>query len=159
MTTMPSWLPPMLSVNPWTEDTFENLYEIFTRDFKTSQPIYDGQVVWFFPETEDGKEVIFWHLTTRDDNETGDRLPDCRRSERLPWARPMLDNPGAPEVLAWDYLEGDKTIKTYVWLKDYDYLVLMKKYPDGRRRLITAHCIDYPHKRKNLEKKYKKRIS
>jgi len=47
---------------------------------------------------------------------------------------------------------------TYLWLKDFDFLVLMKKYRDGSRRLITSYFIDYPHKRRKLEKKYNKRI-
>lgn len=157
-TSLPKWLPPLLSVNPWSAGTFEKLYAVFTHDFKESQPVYDGHAVWFFSDVEDGKEAIFWHLTHRDDKTAGERMPDFRRCERLPWARPMLDNQGQPEVMAWDYREGDGTIKTYVWLKDYDYLVLMKKYPDGGRRLITAHYVDYSNKRRKLEKKYEKRI-
>ncbi|MFQ5861494.1 MAG: hypothetical protein ACE5IC_00040 [Candidatus Brocadiales bacterium] len=159
MTKLPVWLPATVSVNPWTQDTFDTLYSIFARDFKNTQPIYEGYIVWFFPEMEDGKEVVFWHLTHRDDKNTGERLPDLRRSERLPWARKMLDNPDKPEILAWDYKEGDGSIKTYVWLKDYDYLVLMKKYPNESRRLITSYYIDFPHKRRKLERKYTRRMS
>ncbi len=140
MNRYPAWLPPIVCVNPWTNETFDFLYAIFRRDFKESQPTYDGKAVWFFPEVEDGKEVIFWHMTSRDDRETGERLPDLRRSERLPWARPMIDNCKQPEILAWDYEEGDRTVKTYVWLKGHDFLVLMKRYKDGRRRLITSYC-------------------
>lgn len=33
--------------------------------------------------------------------------PNYRRAERLPWARPMLDNVGQPEILNWDYEEGE----------------------------------------------------
>ncbi len=50
-------------------------------------------------------------MTSREDKATGTRLPDLRRSERLPWARPMINNAGQPEVLDWDYEEGDGTIK------------------------------------------------
>ena len=159
MTRLPDWLPTMVAVNPWTQDTFDTLYSIFTRDFKDSQPTYKGYIVWFFPEMDGGKEVVFWHLTHRDDKETGERLPNFRRCERLPWARKMLDNPDKPEVLAWDYKEGDRSIKTYVWLKDYDYLVLLKKYRNGGRRLVTSYYIDYPHKRRMLERKYSQRVS
>ena len=71
----------------------------------------------------------------------------------------ILENPDKPEVLAWDNKEGDGSIKTYLWLKSFNFLVLMKKYRDGRRRLITSYYVNYPHKRRNLEKKYKRRIS
>lgn len=159
MRSKPDWLPKMYPVNPWTEKTHELLYEIFQKDFVNTQPQYRGYVVWFFPEKEDGKEVVFWHLTSREDNAVGERIPDLRRSERLPWARPMLDNPDKPEVLDWDYEKGDGSIKTYVWLKDYDYLVVLKKYKDGRRRLLTSFWIEYQNFRDKLEKKYKQRFN
>lgn len=158
MTSKPEWLPDMFQVNPWTGNTYELLYNIFQTDFVNSQPCYRGNTVWFFPEKEDGKEVVFWHLTSRKDNNTGERLPDLRRSERLPWARPMLDYPDKPEVLDWDYEEDDGTVKTYIWLKDYDYLIVLKKYRNGGRRLITSFWIEYQNFRKKLEKKYEQRI-
>jgi len=154
----PAWLPEMAPVNPWTNETFGILYAIFEKDFKDSHPVYEGKVVWFFPDLEDDKEKIFWHMTSREDEETGARLPDLRRSARLPWARPMIDKASQPEILAWDHEEGDKTIKTYVWLQDLDFLVLMKKYPDGGRRLITSYYVDLPHKRRGLQKKYERRL-
>jgi hypothetical protein len=154
----PDWLPEMAPVNPWTNETFAILYAIFGRDFKASHPLYEGKVVWFFPDSEDGKEKIFWHMTSREDEQTGTRLPDLRRSARLPWARPMIDNSSQPEILAWDHEEGDKTIKTYVWLPDLDFLVLMKKYPNGGRRLITSYYVDQPHTRRSLNKKYARRL-
>lgn len=158
MTALPTWLPAMVRVSPWTDRTFEVLYEIFERDFKATQPVYEGHCVWFFPETEDGKEVIFWHLTHAKDRETGERLPDLRRCERLPWVRKMVDNSRKLEVLAWDYEEADYTVRTYVWLRDHDFLVLMKKYPDGSRRLLTSFYVRYPNYRRKLEKKHKKRL-
>lgn len=136
----------------------EALYAIFRHDFVDNPAGYRGYGVWFFPEKDRGKENIFWHLVEREDKATGERFPDFRRSERLPWARPMLDNLGQPEILDWDYEEGDKSIHTYVWLKDFDYLIVMKKYPNGQRRLITAYYVDYENTRRKLQKKYEKRI-
>lgn len=154
----PEWLPDLFPVNPWEHDTYDALYRLFRRDFVESQPVYQGHTVWFFPEIEDGKEQIFWHLTSRNDKETGERLPDLRRSERLPWVRSMLDQAQRPEVLAWDHEEGDGTIKTYVWLENYDFVVIMKKYPDGRRRLITAFWVEYSNAKRKLRKKYERRL-
>jgi hypothetical protein len=154
----PNWLPELFPVNPWTSDTFEALYHIFKKDFIDSQPMYLGFSVWFFPEKDDGKEVIFWHLTSRNDKKTGERLPDLRRSERLPWVRSIIDQTDRPEILAWDYIEGDGIIKTYIWLQDFDFVVIMKKYPNGRRRLITSFWLEYTHKKEKLRKKYKCRL-
>lgn len=158
MKTLPDWLPDTFPGNSWNESTYELLYKIFQNDFVENKLSYRSYSVWFFAEKEDGKEVVFWHLTSQNDKTTGERLPDLRRSERLPWARPMLDNPDKPEVLDWDYEEGDGTIKTYVWLKDYNYLIIMKKYRDGARRLITSFWIEYQNFRNKLDKKYKQRI-
>lgn len=158
MAAFPEWLADMVTVNPWTEETFDALYKVFEQDFKHTQPIYEGKRVWYFPELIDGKEAIFWHLTHREDKVTSRRLPDLRRSERLPWIRKMIDNHKKPEILAWDHKEGNGTIKTYVWLKSDDFVVIMKKYPDESRRLITSFYIDHSHTRRKLSKKYTKRV-
>jgi len=155
----PVWLPEMLPVNPWTSDTYEKLYQLFCRDLKDTRPTYCGSEVWFFLDMDDGKEEIFWHLTSRDDKRTGERLPDLRRSERLPWVRPMLDQPDQPEILDWDHEEGDGAIKTYVWLKDHDFVVIMKKMRNGSRRLITSFWIEYDNTRRKMQRKYDRRIS
>lgn len=155
---VPEWLPDLFPVNPWEPGTYDELYRLFERDFKQTQPVYDGHAVWYFREMDDGRETIFWHLTTRDDKTVGERLPDPRRSERLPWVRPMLEHPEKPEVLAWDHEEGDGSIKTYVWLEGYDFVVILKKYPDGRRRLITSYWVEYENTKRKLRKKYERRL-
>ncbi len=120
--------------------------------------MYEGKPVWFFPEMEDAREVIFWHLTSGRDEETGERVPDLRRCERLPWVRAMIENSTQPEVLAFDYKEADGDINTYLWLKEHDFVVLMKKYRDGRRRLLTCFCIKYENYRGKLRRKYTRRV-
>ena len=70
----------------------------------------------------------------------------------------MLDHLDDPAVLHWDYAEGDGDIHTYVWLQALDYLIVMKKYRDGRRRLITAFWLEYENKRRKLAQKYAQRL-
>ena len=117
---MPEWLPEKTNVNPWTEDTYEMLYEIFCRDIRDYNLWYIGNNVWIFPDIEDGKEKVFWHLTTRSgerkkiprrkrkfypegqtDTET-ERLPDLRRCERLLWVKPLIEHPSEPVCLVVD---------------------------------------------------------
>lgn len=157
MTILPD-LPPMHAVNPWTEHTYDNLYAVFCDTIRGGKLKHLGEVVWHFPNLEDGKEEIFWHLTSREDKNTNERLPDLRRSECLPWVNPLLGACPHSDVLHWDYAEGDKTIHSYVWLQESDFVIVMKKYPDGRRRLITSYCVDQNHARRKLLKKYTERI-
>jgi hypothetical protein len=157
-TIYPDWLPSLFVISPWTEHTFEGLYAIFKDDFLDNPANYCGHRVWLFPEKERNKETIFWHLTEREDKELACRVADPRRAERLPWGRPMLDNLVDPHILHGDYEEGDKTIKTYVWLKDFDYLIVLKRMPDLSRRLITSFYIEYSNKRRDLERKYKQML-
>lgn len=159
MTVAPTWLPAMFPVNPWSEQTFEELYALFRLNFIENRPQYRHFSIWFFQDIDDGKEKIFWHLTHREDEMAGIRLPDFRRSERMPWVRPMLEHPDDPEIMDWDYEEGDGSVKTYVWLKDFDYLIILKKYPDDGRRIITAYWVEYGNAKRKLMKKYQRRIA
>ena len=168
---MLDWLPAKFNVDPWKEDTYDKLYFIFCRDIRDSNLKYRDFSVWIFPDREDGNETIFWHLTSREQknediprrkrkyyreaqSEEKVRIPDFRRCERLPWVKPMVEHPDVAEMLCWDYMEGDGTIKTYVWLREVDFVVIMKKYPDESRRLITSFYVDSEYKRKDLERKY-----
>jgi hypothetical protein len=173
---MPEWLADIFRVDPWKQDTYDLLYEIFCRDIRDCDLRYLAHKVWIYRDMEDGREKIFWHLTTRTVKKTRiprrkkkfypegqiyideDRYPDLRRCERLPWVRPIIEKAIEPEVLAWDFEEGDLTIKTYVWLRDYDFVVIMKKYPDSKRRIITSFYVDSDFKRGDFERKYAARI-
>jgi hypothetical protein len=149
------WLPDMLAVDPWNERTYDTLYAVFRRDFVNHHPSYRGFRVWCFRDMDVGKEAVFWHLT--DKGKKPDRLPDPRRSERLSWVLPMIENCPSSEILDWD-IEEDGVVKTYVWLKRHDFVVIMKRMPDRSRRLLTAHHLDYPNMRGKLQKKYDRRI-
>lgn len=173
---MPDWLPDIACVEPWTQNTYELLYAIFCRDIRDHDLRYFGNSVWIFLDKEDGREKIFWHLTTRFSKKIKiprrkrkfypagqthvdeGRYPDLRRCERLPWIKAIIEKAADQEVLSWDYEEGDLTIKIYIWLKEFDFVVIMKKYPDEKRRLVTSFYVDRSFKRKDFERKYENRI-
>lgn len=81
-----------------------------------------------------------------------------RRSERLPWVKTLIENPGKSEIVVWDYEEARGDIHTYIWLKDYDFVVIMQKRPNNSRRLITSFYVDTDYKRNDFERKYGNRI-
>lgn len=173
---MCEWLPATVCVNPWTDQTYDNLYNIFCTTIRDRDLRFSGYRVWTFPDMEDGREKIFWHLTTREQRKKQiphrkrkfyrdepqpndeDRLPDPPRCERLPWVHVLIENSDDPALLSWDYEEGDGTIKTYVWFRDRDFVVIMKQYPDHTRRLITSFYVDKEYKRKDFERKYANRL-
>jgi hypothetical protein len=155
---LPSWLPALFKVNPWDHNTFDLLHEIFHRDFIFNQVHYRSyKVIQYSYEMVDGKERAFWKLTSREDKQVGDRLPDLRRSERLPWLKPMIENSNHSDILTWESTEGDGVVKIYVWLKDHDYVAIMKKPKRGALILLSAHWLEYSNAKKKLMKKYNTR--
>lgn len=172
---MQLWIPQILNVRPWENDTYDMLYSVFCDDIRDTKLTYAGKNIWFFrEEMEDGKEALFWHLTTREPppiprrkqkfvnrgtyRDETERLPDLPRCERLCWINPIICNHQKKEVLDWDYEEGDGKIKTYLWLKEHSFLVVLKLFPDGKRRLVTSFHVNYVNKRIELERKFERRI-
>lgn len=159
----PDWLPEMVPVDPWNSGTFDLLYAVFCRDLRDRSLTYRGFNVWFYPDTEEeGRESIFWHLTTRTDyrQKPPDRYPEPSRCVRLSWIRAMIERcPCATgDVRDFDHEEGDGSIKTYLWLHQDDFVVILKRLPDGRRRLLTAYLLDGSHERDKMRKKWERRL-
>jgi hypothetical protein len=167
MSDLPNWLPPEIEeVDSWDSGTYDVLYDVFCSSLK-GKLLFMGKRVWFFPEKEDGRELIFWHLTSRDEYETvydhrgrsrkiksGGRLTDFPRCRRLRWIRAILERCPCDEVLQWEHKDGDGNLQTYVWLKDHDFVVILKNYDDGTYRLKTSYHLDGTQSRKNMKDKY-----
>ena len=156
MPDLPTWLPALFVGDPLVNEDYTRLYrEVFCRDFKSTEMFYRGHYVWFFEKMSLGRELIFVHLTSRKktpDSEERELRPE--RCARLPWVRPLIEHADDPAVLAWDYEEGDGDIKTYVWLHQHDYIVIMKRMKDESRRLCAAYCVDDEHERRKLRKNF-----
>ena len=63
-----------------------------------------------------------------------------------------------PEIIDWDNEDNKKRTITYVWLKNYDFIVIMKKLKNEKRLLLTAYYIEFNHARKKFEKNYENRL-
>lgn len=170
----PAWLPAAI---PFTGDWkvfVETIYAVFSRDFKGQWPRFRAQPVWHDRrvfEDNDGKEEGFWHLVTRDEwvwnpktrRREKDRLPEFDRAGRVPWARPIIEHETDPHVRAWDFDEATKSgtvVRTYVWLTDYNYVVILEKQARTKGdifQLITSFYVSYESKRKDLESRYERR--
>ena len=157
---LPEWLPELLDTNGSWDEILERLYSVFTSDFVTNRPRCDG-----LPVLPDGKKLDgdsheegFWHLITKTDPQTRDRLLDAPRAKRLGWCRATIENCHPPDVLVFDYEEGSGRLRRYLWLHECDYLVVLEKRKSGGKAtaymLITAFYLDGPSSRRRIRKKY-----
>jgi len=166
---MPDWLPDLVDTNGEWSEVVARLYAIFERDFKRGRPIWKGRQIWWDSrrDANDPYERGFWHLITTVDRQTNDRLPDFRRAERLAWCAAVITHCDDPSVLEWEYREGDGRIRSYLWLRDLDFVVILEK--DARcdktkgtwfevAMLITAYYVDGEGSRRRLQSKYDRRL-
>jgi len=161
MAAYPEFMPPILNLNGTWEEILELLYNVFKSDFIDSTPYHDNipvSVNTTIKPDGRGKEEGFWHVISKNDSHSQARLIDYRRAERLPWARPMMESPPRKEILVYDYYEGtkDKGVRRYIWLKDYDYVIILQRKKKAYF-WVTAFYIDKKWKRRDLQKKYEKR--
>jgi hypothetical protein len=162
MTDNPDFLPSILNLSGSWEHILNLLYSVFTKDFKDEsvyhysiRVIYNNKIL---PDGH-GKEEGFWHVISKVDMETKERIIDFRRAERLPWARPIMESPKRAEIKLFDYDHGltRKSIRRYIWLEEYDYVVILQR----KRNVyfwVTAYYVDSKGRRVDLNRRYKKRL-
>lgn len=159
----PPWLPGVISTDGVWEQVLARLYAVFVRDFKQGKPSFQGLPVFWDRRILPGDthEEGFWHLITKENAPGGDRLLDPPRAERLPWCSPTLQNSKNVEVKVWNYEEQHGRVRTYVWLENFDYLVILQQRKVGARQaafLITAYHVGGDSTRRSLQRKYSNRI-
>ena len=155
MPELPDFLPTILDLKGTWEEILDKLYDIFCRDFKESNVYHRGiRIIYNNRVLPDGhnKEEGFWHVVSKLDRTSGERLIYYRRAERLPWARPMMESAERNEIKIFDYDHGIKDIgvRRYIWLAEYDYVLILQK---KKRALfwITAYYVDSERGRKDLK--------
>jgi len=158
MCSLPQFLPPLLELNGSWERALEMLYGVFKKDFIEQPLFYDSsRVGWDRRIGDDNKEATFWHLITREDPQMG-RIPDYKRARRLHWTRPTIMNHTNVEVKEWNYLEGSRRTRKYLWLEDYDFCVVLEiARKTAALILVTAFYVE-KGKRRDLEGRYQKRV-
>jgi hypothetical protein len=155
-------LPDILNLNGTWSEKEENLYNIFRKDFKGKNLIHDGiKVVFDARKIEGDKEEGFWHVITKTDFQTKERLLDFRRAERLHWIKIILeDSENELSIKRWNCLDKRrKKIRRYLWLEKEDFVVVLEKSKNKKLYiLVTAYYIEGDSTRRSLNKKYGKRI-
>lgn len=146
----PNWLPPMIRFDGNWETFIDDVYAIFTRDFKMSRPNFRNLSVTCDMKLSDGREEGFWHLTSYWDRELQERIPDVRRSERIAWSRPVIENSNNQFVSIWHSKRANRN-RVLLWRETQDYLVVL----EDRKNyfvLVTAYITDRKHTRRKLRK-------
>lgn len=137
---------------------FDNLYSIFIDDLIKSPPIFKGKPVnpRYYPAHE-GKPESYYHLTHDDYFHTGyeNRVFDPRRSERLHWIKPILQNSPCNlnccnGIYVWK--EGKRI---HILFVDEQYLIVLEERK-GYYLLVTAYYVSRRHQVEKLKKRYEK---
>lgn len=146
------------------------LYGFFHRDFVAAKTYLAGEI-YINPRSHrkhDGKELDFWHLTTKDVKEqvwengkriwrmTG-RYPDFDRASRLEWVKQILTNHTHESVRLFYHQETNRKrdIRLYLWAYKDDFVVILQKLGKSSSFLVTSFYITHEGKRRDFEKRYK----
>lgn len=150
---LPAWLPPLIC---FSDPEFKRdpslytkyLFSIFKKDFIDSNPFYNKKQIFYDKRiTTQDKPEGFWHLVTEVDKETGERNnADLRRSERLCWIRPIIENFNDPLVSVYEKV-ANKKIRTCFLLEDYDFLVILHETKYGYY-LVTSYYLNWPNSKR-----------
>lgn len=154
----PDWLPKKLEIKGMSvEQNYKDLHAIFERDLlNLDKIIVDGKSVCIDmgkDKVYTGYERGFLHFVTRKNGKQ--RIIDFERAERLNWVLPVLTHYLEPEVSAFYYI-GPKDEALYLWLKDFDFLIILKdqksqKYKDSRI-MVTSYHVDSSYRRRLQER-------
>lgn len=147
-------------------DVFDVLYPYFQRDF-VAQRTCLARTIHVNPKAQgmrDGKEEVFWHITTREQKKQvrqGKKMVllksrpfDPDRACRIEWIRPMLIQHDHAEVLLFYRKEtrGKKPIRLYLWAKRRDFVVIVQKLGRSSSYLVTSFYITETYKRASYQK-------
>jgi hypothetical protein len=157
-----------LDLSHFSSDTaaFDHLYGFFKRDF-IDQKTYLSGSIYVDPKGQgmkNGREEVFWHITTRDQVKRirqGNRIVpiktrpiDPDRASRLAWVRPMLLNYAHSDIKLFYRKEtkGKKAIRLYLWAHQHDFVVIVQKLGASDVFLVTSFYITEGYKRASYAK-------
>lgn len=163
MANPPSWLPPQLVLDNNWDKAVRQLYTVFEHDFINNHFRFGNRLVWWDRDKIDSPyDESFWHITTREDKKTKIRYPDFPRAKKITWCRPCIKHFYEKEILNFDY-PMNWGIATYLWLKNHDYVVILKKKTLSKglevAYLKTAFNVDGQSTRNQLQERFDNRIT
>lgn len=146
----------------------EMLYNtVYRKYYIETRPIYNGKPVCQRRNPMDGKyEHGFIHSTHEDfyhnSGDKNDRIPDLRRSERIAWAKYIIENykcsvsEGCNNILYWEEINSKNgRVRIHLLYESERFLVVIE---DNKTcyYLITTFYLDKDYALEKRLKKYKK---
>jgi hypothetical protein len=151
-------LPDLLELSSFNGDIkayIEAVYGIFFTDFVKNPPVFRGIRLGLKRHPlVDNKEYTFYHMITSGSIENN-RLPDLRRCERLPWAKPTIERCDEWSLKVWEQKRGNEE-RICIWLEledELDYYIVLNKRK-GYLLPWTAFVLNYPHEKRKKLKEY-----
>ncbi|EHJ51990.1 hypothetical protein [Streptococcus macacae] len=158
-------LPPIITLDNFYGDfkKYDNyLYnEIFLKELYNNKIHFRGKLVAFkkYP-LFNNREDSYFHLTCKNyDKDFQERLPDFRRSERLCWLRPSLENDHAQLCHQNCFLTYERPYRSNIricLLNPVDRYFIVLEERKNYYLLITAFYIDYDNVLQKKLKEYNK---
>ena len=132
------------------------IYEVFRNDFIVHKAHFGGQELRmkYHPLIKD-RAYTFYHMTHKGEDEAN-RIPDLRRCERIPWARPTVEQAQFLGLRFWEQTRKGNHRRVCIWL-DTDtgdnYYVILEVRAEYVL-LWTAFYGDYAHSIRKKESEY-----
>ena len=153
-------LPPIICLDEYGgnyEKYIDALYDVFYNDFIAHKVrLGDYELRMKYHPTVQDRAYTFYHMTHKGDIEN-ERIPDFRRCERIPWARPTIEKTQILGLHFWEQTRSNNGRKhrICIWLEtdtgDNYYVILEVR--NEYVLLWTAFYGDYPNaiKKKTAE--------
>ena len=162
----PSWLPPQIPLNGGNvRDDYEKLFEVFKRDFIDKDPPHiDGRRILYDTHINSIYSVEqypygFTHMvTTSGVNSYIVRTIDIERAKKLPWARAIIENYTDPEVRTFWATRPDGTTSLYLWLYNFDYIIIMREMRNNPSNIIVTAYHVHSEKRRTFQRLFENAI-
>jgi len=149
----PKWLPPKTTVNGTFREILSRLYKVFQSDFVDGKPKYKKcRICWDQRKIESLYDECFWHLITKEIDD--ERLLDPERAKRLPWCAPVIMHVDEDVVLCWNENRPKNKIYTHLWLKEWDYIVVLSRGRNNQYYLVTAYYVEGRSTYRRLSRRY-----
>ena len=132
------------------------VYQVFFRDFIRHKAIFGShQLHLRYHPTFQDRPYAFYHMTHKGDIEN-ERLPDLRRCERIPWARPTIEQAEELGLRFWEQTERRNGRHICIWreVDNGDNYFIILCVHRNYVRLLTAFYGDFPNYAEKRKKEY-----